>query len=184
MLDSVKCSFVFVLAYLGLCQCSVTSDFALVLGAVGVGSLCPPLFRDPHPTCARCRGVKCTADVTCDICKDWSVAQWEVFLKHRPYSGRRKNCPSPCITDPSALRLGFFGNRTPCAPSSVAPPPLLLMGVVARRKWRVSTGWVLASPPPPTLPFCCRRERGEAPRGPWLLRVRAILLLPLFRGRG
>ena len=49
-----------------------------------------PHIRDPHPTCARCRGVKCIADVTCDICKDWSVAQWEAFLKRRPYGGRRK----------------------------------------------------------------------------------------------
>ena len=40
-----------------------------------------PLFRDPNSTCARCRGVKYTADVTCDICKDWSVAQWEAFYE-------------------------------------------------------------------------------------------------------
>ena len=42
-LDSDKCSiFVLSLTYLGLCQCRVTSDFALVLGAVGVGHSCPP----------------------------------------------------------------------------------------------------------------------------------------------
>ena len=42
-LGSVKCSiFVLSLAYLGLCQCPVTSDFALVLGAVGVEHSCPP----------------------------------------------------------------------------------------------------------------------------------------------
>ena len=42
-LDSDKC-FIFVLslAYLGLCQGRVTSDFALVVGAVGVGHSCPP----------------------------------------------------------------------------------------------------------------------------------------------
>ena len=42
------------------------------------GAFMPPIFRDPHP-CANCRGIKCTADVTCDIRNDWSVAQWERF---------------------------------------------------------------------------------------------------------
>ena len=45
-----------------------------------------PLLRDPHPACARCRGIKCTADVTCDICKDWSVAQrsYSVTMREMP----------------------------------------------------------------------------------------------------
>ena len=71
-----------------------------------------PLFRDLHPTCARCRGVKCTADVTCDICKDWSVTQWEAFLKRRPYSGRCKKRPS--------------GSALPPASRPLCPPPRLL----------------------------------------------------------
>ena len=43
-LETAKCSFfVFSLVYLfRLCQCRVTSDFALVSGAIGVGHLCPP----------------------------------------------------------------------------------------------------------------------------------------------
>ena len=95
------------------------------------GTFMSPLFKDLHPTYARCRGTKCSADVACDICKDWSVAQWEAFLKKRPYSGHRKKRLSgsalptvpptlpPSASDPSALRLGFFGSRTPCAsPSS------------------------------------------------------------------
>ena len=53
-----------------------------------------PLFRDPHSTCARCRGRKCSSDVTCGICKEWSVAQWEAFLKKRSYSRHRKSFPS------------------------------------------------------------------------------------------
>ena len=44
------------------------------------GAFMLPLFRDLHPTCARCRGRKCTSDVTCDICKDWSVPQLEAFV--------------------------------------------------------------------------------------------------------
>ena len=60
-----------------------------------------PLFKYPHPTCARCRGVRCTADVICDICRDWSVAQWEVFLKWCPYSGCRKPRPSGSALPPA-----------------------------------------------------------------------------------
>ena len=59
------------------------------VGGRRCGVFMSPLFRDPHPTCARCMGVKGTSDVTCDICKDWSVAQWETFLKRR-----RKKRPS------------------------------------------------------------------------------------------
>ena len=70
----------------------------------------PPIFRDLHPTRVRCRGIKCTAAVICDICKDWSVAQWEAFLKHRPYSGRCKKRAS--------------GSTLP--PASQTPPPRLL----------------------------------------------------------
>ena len=87
--------------------CCKNSDFALVLGAVGVGHSCPPLFRDPHPTCAKCRGVNCITDVTCDICKDWSAAQWEAFLKKCSYGGRCKSRPS--------------GSTLPTAPPTLPP---------------------------------------------------------------
>ena len=78
------------------------------VGGHRCGAFVSLLLRDPYPTCARCRGTKCSADVTCDICKDWSVAQWEAFLKRRPYSERHKKCPSLCASDPTALHLGFF----------------------------------------------------------------------------
>ena len=70
------------------------------VGGRRCGAFMSPLFRDPHPTSARCRGVRCTADVTCDSCKDWSVAQWEAFLKKRPYSSRRKQRPSGSALPP------------------------------------------------------------------------------------
>ena len=38
--------------------------------------------RDPHLTCFRCRGRICTNYLTCDICKDWSSAQWEAFARY------------------------------------------------------------------------------------------------------
>ena len=93
------------------------------VGGRRCGAVISPLFRDPHPTCARCRGKKCTVDVTCDICKDWSVAQWEAFLKKCAYSGRHKSrlqaltfplllrpfLPLPrLLRKPDALRLPFI----------------------------------------------------------------------------
>ena len=36
-------------------------------GAKKCGAFMSPLFRDPHPTCARCRGRHCSDDMTCDI---------------------------------------------------------------------------------------------------------------------
>ena len=71
------------------------------------GAFLSPLFRDLHPTCVRCRDTKCSADVTCDIYKDWSVAQWEAFLKKRPYSGHHKIHPS--------------GSALPTAPPTLPP---------------------------------------------------------------
>ena len=95
------------------------------VGGRRCGAFMFPLFRDPHPTCLRI----CSADVTCDICKDWSVVQWEAFLKKCSYSGCRKSSPSgselsAVLSDSSSLRLGFFASWAPSAsplstPSSV-----------------------------------------------------------------
>ena len=63
---------------------SCEQRLCLGVGGRRCGAFMSLLFRDRHPTCARCRGTKCSADVTCDICKDWSVAQWEAFLKRLP----------------------------------------------------------------------------------------------------
>ena len=114
----------------------------------------PPLFRDLHPTCARCRGVKCTADVTCDISKDWSMVQWKAFLKRRPYRGHRKKRPSGSAlppespTPPPPPRLL---RKLDALRSHLGRSPLLLRGMTARQKWRVSTALVLVSLPPAPL---------------------------------
>ena len=55
------------------------------------------LDRDPHPTCARCRGKICTHDMTCDLCVDWSPAQWELFAKKRTYAERKCSRPSGSV---------------------------------------------------------------------------------------
>ena len=107
------------------CRSLVTFNLLTFCPGVGdrrCGAFMSPLFRDLHPTCARCSGVKCTADVTCDICKDWSVAQWEAFLKKRSYSGRSKSLPSGSALPPAPPTL------PPSASASLedghpAPPP-------------------------------------------------------------
>ena len=53
------------------------------------GAFLSKLDRDPHPTCARCRGKICTKDLTCDFCAVWSAEQWERFAKKRSYKERK-----------------------------------------------------------------------------------------------
>ena len=55
------------------------------------------LDRDPHPTCARCRGKICTRDMTYDFCVGWSPAQWELFAKKRTYKERKRSRPSGSV---------------------------------------------------------------------------------------
>ena len=63
------------------------------MGARKCGAFLARLDRDPHPTCARCRGRICTKDMTCDFCAVWSAEQWELFAKKRSYK-ERKHRPS------------------------------------------------------------------------------------------
>ena len=58
---------------------------------------CPRWTGIPTPTCTRCRGRICTMDLTCDICAEWSSAQWEAFAKKRSYAERRRSRPSGSI---------------------------------------------------------------------------------------
>ena len=88
-----------------------------------------PLFRDPHPTCSRCQGRKCTADMTCDICKDWSVEQWEVFLKNVPIVDTIK-ITLQALTFP--LRLGLPPSASASSEAgrpAPPPPPIISCGV-------------------------------------------------------
>ena len=61
------------------------------------GAFLSTFDRDPHPTCARCRGKICTMTLTCDFCAVWSAAQWERFNKKRSYQDRKKHCPSGSV---------------------------------------------------------------------------------------
>ena len=141
------------------------------VGGRKCGVFMSPIFRNPHPICARCRG-KCSSDVTCDICKDWSVAQWEAFLSKRSYSGRRKSCPSGSslphapLPLPSPLpllqKLGAV-----CLPSNL--PPFLQRGESLRGSREASSGLALVVFPLSPLALGWERRGGGwgslAPRG-------------------
>ena len=81
------------------------------------------LFRDPHPMCTSCRGQKCSVDVTCDICKEWSVAQWDVFLKKRRKShASSSSLPSaPLPTSSVASASSEAGHHSPSLQPSSRP---------------------------------------------------------------
>ena len=86
------------------------------------------LDRDPHPTCTRCRVRVCTKDLTCDICKGWSSAQWEAFAKKRSYAERKRSSRPSGSSFPPALktspRAGTSSEVThPASPSSSSSLP-------------------------------------------------------------
>ena len=67
------------------------------VGGRKFGAFLSSLDRDPHPTCASCRGKICTCDMTCDFCVGWSSAQWELFAKKRSYKERKRSLPSGSV---------------------------------------------------------------------------------------
>ena len=91
------------------------------------GAFLSSLDRDPHPTCTRCRGKVCTMEMTCDICADWSVAQWEQFVKKRAYKDRKKPSRPSGSVPPAPLasprRVFSFGSLRPGTSSSSSSHP-------------------------------------------------------------
>ena len=67
------------------------------VGGRKCGAFLSSLDRDPHPTCARCRGKICTRDMTCDFCVGWTPRQWELFAKKRTYKERKRSRPSGSV---------------------------------------------------------------------------------------
>ena len=104
------------------------------VGGRKCGAFLSSLDRDPHPTCARCRGKICTRDMTCDFCVDWSPGQWELFARKRAYKERKRSRPSGSV---------------PPAPGAMPPRELL-------RKFRS-----LGLPPPLFPALQGGRIRGE-----------------------
>ena len=96
------------------------------MGARKCGAFLARLDRDPHPTCARCRGRICTKDMTCDFCAVWSAEQWELFAKKRSYKERKHrpsgSAPSAQQTSPRAETSS--GVSRPGTSSSSSSRPL------------------------------------------------------------
>ena len=96
------------------------------VGARKCGAFLAILDRDPHPTCAGCRGRMCTKDMTCDFCAVWSAEQWELFAKKRSYKERKHrpsgSAPSAQQTSPRAETSS--GVSRPGTSSSSSSRPL------------------------------------------------------------
>ena len=124
---------------------SMSRDQRFCPGAGGrrFGAFMSPIFRDPHPTYARCMGIKCTADVTCDICKDWSVVQWESFLKRR-----RKKRPSGSTLPPPPSTSPSSEAERPELPPQPLPPPSEGCGRSGEAEGVLRVGSREVSPPP------------------------------------
>ena len=94
------------------------------VGGWKCGAFLSSLDRDPHPTCARCRGKICTRDLTCDFCVGWSPAQWKLFAKKRTY----KECKDLALQALFPLRRGLRPAREllrKFRSPGLPPPPLL-----------------------------------------------------------
>ena len=103
------------------------------IGGRPCGTYMSPLFRDPHPTCTRCRGRTCSYNSTCDTCDGWSLDQWQRYRLKRAYAGRSKSSschagdPIDAASNPP-LSLTSTRSVSPPPPSLPLPPPLEGMG--------------------------------------------------------
>ena len=134
------------------------------MGARKCGAFLARLDRDPHPTCARCRGRICTKDMTCDFCAVWSAEQWELFAKKRSYK-ERKHRPSgsaPPAQQSSPRAETSSGVSRPGTSSSSSSRPLGGQG--KREGSQGAPGVVLGgAPSPPARPRSS--ERGGSASG-------------------
>ena len=134
------------------------------MGARKCGAFLARLDRDPHPTCARCRGRICTKDMTCDFCAVWSAEQWELFAKKRSYK-ERKHRPSgsaPPAQQSSPRAETSSGVSRPGTSSSSSSCPLGGQG--KREGSQGAPGVVLGgAPSPPARPRSS--ERGGSASG-------------------
>ena len=120
-----------------------------------------PLFRDPHPTCSRCRGRSYSYKSTCKTCDGWSLDQWEHYRLNELMLGAVNHLPAMLATPLKKLPTlpchqpprGPFRLRLP------PPPPLVGLGegreapsVVDIKEPRVSS--------PPSVPLQEQGERG------------------------
>ena len=153
------------------------------VGGRECGTFMSPLFRDPHPTCTRCRGRICSSTSTCTICDGWSLTQWEHFRNKRAYAGRSKSSsrhsgdPTETASNPP-LSPASTRSVSPAPPSLPTPHPSEGLG-----EGREVTGVVNVKPPrvssSPSVP---KHKQGE--RGRDTLRTGMPLPPPSLRGVG
>ena len=72
------------------------------VGGRSCGIFMSPLTRDPHPTCYKCRGKKCTSDDACDVCISWSEEQWKEYRRKKPKKAKRDKDRAPSGTASAA----------------------------------------------------------------------------------
>ena len=84
------------------------------------GAYMTPVVKDPHPTCARCRGRNCTRDSTCNSCKDWSLAHWEAFNTKRLHTDRKKSS-SRHAGGPTSLTSESLSSSAPVKQAAPSP---------------------------------------------------------------
>ena len=149
------------------------------VGARKCGAFLARLDREPHPTCARCRGRICTKDMTCDFCAVWSAEQWALFAKKRSYKERKHrpsgSAPPAQLSSPRAETSS--GVSRPGTSSSSRPLGRQEKGEGSQGAPGVVSG---GAPSPPARPRSSERG-GSASRHlsgargslPLLLRLRA-----------
>ena len=74
------------------------------VGGRKCGAFLSSLDRDPHPTCARCRGKICTRDMTCDFCVGLSPGQWNFSLRSKHIRNVRDHALQALFPLPRGLR--------------------------------------------------------------------------------
>ena len=138
------------------------------VGGHKCGAFLSSLDRDPHPTCARCRGKICTRDMTCDFCVGWTPGQGELFAKKRTYKERKRSRPSGSVPPaPGATpRVGT---------SSEVPQPVTSSSSFSRPSGGQDKkgGWVSG------CPWCCVPRDGGGGGGSLDIRLALGRRVPL-----
>ena len=125
------------------------------VGGRKCGAFLSSLDSDPHPTCSRCRGRICPKYFTCDICKDWSLAQWEAFAKRkRSFRPSGSLLPPAATTSPRAETSSEVAHAA--APSSSSSLPSEGRG----ERGGLGVPLVLLPVELPLLPLAVLRARG------------------------
>ena len=129
------------------------------------GAFLLTLDRDPHPTCARCRGKICTKDLTCDFCADWSAAQWERFTKKRSYKERKKHRPSESVPPAQQTSLRAETSSGVSRPGTFSSSSSLPLGGQGKQEGSEGALGVVSGGAPSPLARPRSSERGGSASG-------------------